>query len=76
MPRRRRHATCATPSIATARDSGRGYSGYNDGGIAPGGGFIVKVEGDRFGANLLFLPKISGVTPNTLGLQIKMRFGD
>ncbi|HXH01247.1 MAG TPA: hypothetical protein VNI56_03540 [Xanthomonadaceae bacterium] len=53
-----------------------GYPGYNDGGIAPGGGFIAKIEGDRVGANLVFLPKISGVTPNTLGLQVKIRFGN
>jgi len=52
-----------------------GYPGYNDGGIAPGGGFIAKIEGTRVGANLIFLPKISGVTPNTLGLQFKLRFG-
>lgn len=52
-----------------------GYPGYNDGGIAPGGGFIAKIEGRRVGANLIFLPEISGVTPNTLGLQFKLRFG-
>ena len=52
-----------------------GYPGYNDGGLAPGGGFIAKIEGQRFGANLIFLPKISGVTPNTLRLQFKLRFG-
>lgn len=52
-----------------------GYPGYNDGGIAPGGGFIAKVEGQRWGANLIYLPEINDVTPNTLGLQIKRRFG-
>lgn len=52
-----------------------GYPGYNDGGLAPGGGFIAKVEGDRWGFNLIFLPEISEVTPNTLGLQVKRRFG-
>lgn len=52
-----------------------GYPGYNDGGIAPGGGFIAKIEGQRIGVNLIFLPEISGVTPNTLGLQFKLRFG-
>jgi hypothetical protein len=51
-----------------------GYPGYNDGGIAPGGGLIAKIEGDRVGANLIFLPQISGVTPSTLGLQLKYRF--
>lgn len=51
-----------------------GYPGYNDGGLAPGGGFVLKAEGERFGANLVYLPKISGVTPNTLGLQLKYRF--
>ncbi len=52
-----------------------GYPGYNDGGIAPGGGFIAKIEGERVGANLIFLPRITDVTPNTLGLQFKLRFG-
>nr|MDQ3057822.1 hypothetical protein [Pseudomonadota bacterium] len=52
-----------------------GYPGYNDGGIAPGGGFIAKIEGERVGVNLIFLPEITDVTPNTLGLQFKLRFG-
>lgn len=51
-----------------------GYPGYNDGGIAPGGGLVLKAEIERFGANLVYLPKLSGVTPNTLGLQVKYRF--
>jgi len=51
-----------------------GYPGYNDGGIAPGGGLIAKIEGQRFGANLIYLPKLRNVTPNTLGLQLKYRF--
>src|SRR5690606_16266193 len=28
-----------------------GYPGYHDGGIAPAGGFVAKIEGERFGAN-------------------------
>ncbi len=52
-----------------------GYPGFNDGGIAPGGGFIAKVEGDRWGLNLIYLPEINNITPNTLGLQVKRRFG-
>ena len=52
-----------------------GYPGYNDGGLAPGGGVVAKIEGKRFGANLIYLPQISDVTPNTLGLQVKLRFG-
>ncbi len=51
-----------------------GYPGYNDGGLAPGGGLVLKAEWERFGANLVYLPQVSGVTPNTLGLQIKYRF--
>lgn len=51
-----------------------GYPGYNDGGLAPGGGLVAKIEGERFGANLVFLPEISDITPNTLGLQLKYRF--
>ncbi len=52
-----------------------GYPGYNDGGIAPGGGLIAKIEGQRLGVNLIYLPEVSNITPNTLGLQFKWRFG-
>lgn len=52
-----------------------GYPGYNDGGIAPAGGLIAKVEGDRVGINLIYLPEISNAVPHTLGLQFKLRFG-
>lgn len=52
-----------------------GYPGYNDGGIAPAAGLIAKVEGARVGANLIYLPKVSGSIPHTLGLQFKLRFG-
>lgn len=52
-----------------------GYPGYNDGGIAPAAGVIGKVEWRRAGMNLIYLPRISGVTPHTLGLQFKVRFG-
>lgn len=51
-----------------------GYPGYNDGGLAPGAGLIAKIEGARFGANLIYLPEISDITPHTLGLQLKYRF--
>jgi hypothetical protein len=51
-----------------------GYPGYNDGGLAPGGGLVLKAEGRRLGANLFYLPEISDITPHTLGLQIKYRF--
>ncbi|MBA3487601.1 MAG: hypothetical protein H0T88_10515 [Lysobacter sp.] len=52
-----------------------GYPGFNDGGIAPAGGLIAKIEGERWGVNLIFLPEVSDITPNTLGLQLKRRFG-
>ena len=52
-----------------------GYPGYNDGGIGPAAGLIAKVEGARVGANLIYLPEISGSVPHTLGLQFKLRFG-
>jgi hypothetical protein len=51
-----------------------GYPGYNDGGIAPGGGFVMKAEGDHLGTNLILLPRIPDSTPWTLGLQVKYRF--
>lgn len=51
-----------------------GYPGYNDGNIAPAGGFVAKIEGERLGANLILLPPLEDVTPATLGLQLKLRF--
>ncbi|TBR11528.1 MAG: hypothetical protein EPO46_06250 [Lysobacter sp.] len=53
-----------------------GYPGYNDGGLAPAGGLVAKIEGRRAGVNLIYLPKIAGVTPHTLGLQFKLRLGN
>ena len=52
-----------------------GYPGYNDGGLAPAGGLVAKIEGERVGANLILLPRIRDVTPTTLGLQLKVRIG-
>lgn len=52
-----------------------GYPGYNDGNFALGGGFVLKAEGQRVGANLVLLPRIPRSTPWTLGLQVKLRLG-
>lgn len=52
-----------------------GYPGYNDGGAGPAAGLVAKIEGRRVGANLIYLPRVSEVTPHTLGLQFKVRFG-
>ena len=52
-----------------------GYPGYNDGGLAPAGGLVAKIEGDRVGVNVIYLPKIQDITPNTVALQFKLRFG-
>jgi hypothetical protein len=52
-----------------------GYPNYNDGGIAPAGGLVAKIEGGRVGANIIYLPKIRDVTPNTVALQFKVRLG-
>jgi hypothetical protein len=52
-----------------------GYPGYNNGDFAPGGGFLLKAEGQRVGANVILLPRIPDSTPWTLGLQVKLRFG-
>lgn len=51
-----------------------GYPGYHDGGVAPVAGLVAKIEGQRFGVNLLFLPALEDVTPATVGLQLKYRF--
>lgn len=53
-----------------------GYPGYNDGGLAPAGGLVAKIERGRVGANLIYLPYFKDVTPHTLGLQFKVQFGD
>lgn len=50
-----------------------GYPGYNDGGLAPAGGLVAKVEAGRIGLNLIYLPEIRDAVPNTLGLQFKWR---
>lgn len=52
-----------------------GYPGYNDGGLAPAGGLVAKIEGDRVGVNVIYLPEIADVTPHTVALQFKLRFG-
>lgn len=52
-----------------------GYPGYNNGDFAPGGGFVLKAEGRRMGANLILLPRIPNSTPWVLGLQVKVRLG-
>lgn len=52
-----------------------GYPGYNNGDFAPGGGLLLKAEGQRVGANVILLPRIPDSTPWTLGLQVKLRFG-
>lgn len=51
-----------------------GYPGYNDGGLAPAGGLVGKIEAGRVGINLIYLPEIRDAVPNTLGLQFKWRF--
>lgn len=53
-----------------------GYPGYNDGGLAPAGGLVAKIERGRVGVNLIYLPYFKDVTPHTLGLQFKLRLGD
>lgn len=53
-----------------------GYPDYNNGDFAPGGGFVLKAEGRRLGANLILLPRIPDSTPWVLGLQVKLRFGE
>ncbi|WP_133501693.1 hypothetical protein [Cognatilysobacter terrigena] len=50
-----------------------GYPGYNDGHAAPAGALVAKIEYRRVGMNLIYLPRIPGSTPNTLGLQLKVR---
>lgn len=52
-----------------------GYPGYNDGGVAPAGALVAKIENHRVGVNLIWLPPIPNVTPSTLGLQAKIRLG-
>lgn len=52
-----------------------GYPGYNHGDAAPAGALVAKVEYRRVGMNLIYLPRIPGSTPNTLGLQLKFRLG-
>ncbi|GAB6195833.1 hypothetical protein [Lysobacter xanthus] len=50
-----------------------GYPGLNNGNAGPAGALVAKVEYRRVGMNLIYLPKVPGSTPNTLGLQLKVR---
>ena len=50
-----------------------GYPGYNHGDPAPAAALVAKMEYRRVGLNLVYLPRVPGSTPNTLGLQLKFR---
>lgn len=50
-----------------------GYPGYNHGDPAPAGALVAKIEYARAGLNLIYLPRLPGSTPDTLGLQFKFR---
>lgn len=52
-----------------------GYPGYNDGKPGPAAALVAKVEYRRVGMNLIYLPRVPGSTPDTLGLQLKFRVG-
>lgn len=50
-----------------------GYPMLNDGKMAPVAMGLVRVEGEKLGANVLVMPAFKG-SPLTVGLQLKWRF--
>lgn len=63
-------------SIGAAGGFISGYPAYNDAKPAPAAVGLVRMEGERIGANLIFIPPIKAkfYTPLTVGLQVKYRF--
>lgn len=63
-------------SIGAAAGLITGYPAYNDGKAAPAAVGLVRMEGERIGANVILIPPIKAkfYTPLTLGLQLKYRF--
>ena len=52
-----------------------GYPRMHSGGVFPMAALLLKVEGERLGANLLLTPPYpANDTPATLALQLKVRF--
>jgi hypothetical protein len=63
-------------SIGVAGGIITGYPAYHNGNPAPAAFGLVRLEGERFGGNLIVIPPIQAkdYTPLTIGLQLKYRF--
>lgn len=51
-----------------------GYTAFNNGGIAPAIVGLIKLEGEKFGTNLIITPPTQKPGVWALGLQVKMKF--
>lgn len=51
-----------------------GYPNHNDGKVIPVATGLVRIEGERWGANIILIPPALKNTPLTLGFQVKYRF--
>lgn len=51
-----------------------GYSGRNHGHAAPAIAVILRMEGERVGANIMVMPPVTDHSPLTIGLQVKLKF--
>lgn len=51
-----------------------GYRGANNGGIGPAVVGIVKMEMEKAGLNLVFIPPLPEKSPFTIAMQAKFRF--
>ena len=51
-----------------------GYPEYHGGRIGPAAACLARIEGRYVGANVHYIPRIPGKTPETIGVQIKARF--
>jgi hypothetical protein len=51
-----------------------GYPKLNDGGITPVVAGLIPIEGERFGMNLILIPRALKKSPYTIGIQLKYKF--
>lgn len=51
-----------------------GYPKHNDGKVIPIVAGLIRIEGERLGANIFIVPPALKDTPVTIGFQVKYRF--
>jgi hypothetical protein len=51
-----------------------GYPKHNNGKLYPAAAGLIRLEGERVGANIFIIPPFVKDTPLTIGFQVKYRF--